>query len=899
MTSVLSYLLGQPEAPDPAPFRHYQRAIPPEHPHPIAIPPNTASITTSKPPSPVRSSRIPVAASNEDLPGAVEAIQPPRSPTRRSVGTPPAAGATFAHTGTHAGTGQAQQQQGGDHRRGRGYRDGEAAVASAMAGGGGRVGGTSPEAGCGPSSVPGSVVAAGFGAGSHREKERHSTASGQPRSPRSGSVIDLLLDKVESNAAASAPMAYWHEFKKFVLQTRVMETGVGVIVGRAFQSKIYRTVEEAFADGAVTLNYGRFAHQSVNFFAVGLSVYWFLRGGHDKRPCPECMQEIPVMARRCAFCCIALPAPKAAELEQTKVTPTSASMDERAPLLDGDGPSTLVESLVSTAPDVITTVADRGSMSSLIALRLAALSRSDLILTTAVATLISTLLVTSTFSILIHTSPAPSINYGSLGARIDRLRASRGVNAMTVGVVVDGEVAWTRAFGDASSTRTLFQIGSNTKAFASFAVAQVVDDGNLSWESPVTTLAASGIKSFSDPIAGAIMNLKDCLSHRSGMGLHPYIKAYGDRAARIPELAFSRPIRDSFEYNNLMVTMAADIAANASGLAGWGELVLEKIFKPLGMERSYAHPLAVPEGEDMAVGYSGKHSLEGEGISPPGTDVMLKYAGGAGGIVSNVDDLLKWVKMFLNEGKIPDSDEIMLRSDMFAELVTPQTQIGKKSFTSYGLGWFLDLYNNEKRYAHGGQTFGFSSYIALLPKRKGAVIVLTNSADETGLPMFAANSIIDSVFYPNDRTEDWVAAAAAADSERLDDRLAQIRADDLTLDRSNATTLPLPAYAGVYTAPGYGRLSVSLTEEPSKIGDKEVDLVATLWDASYQLAMSFSHWGGDRFGLVEDSVDHVKPDGGAYTFGEFIVKDGVVEEFGVALGTAGAPVVRFVRDDQI
>ncbi|KAJ3130152.1 hypothetical protein HK101_005125, partial [Irineochytrium annulatum] len=408
--------------------------------------------------------------------------------------------------------------------------------------------------------------------------------------------------------------------------------------------------------------------------------------------------------------------------------------DERTRLLqDAEGPSTLVPSLISTAPDVITTVADRGSISSLIALRLAALSRSDLILTTAVGTLLATLLITSTFSVLIHFSPSPSINYGSLGARIDRLRVDRGVRAMTVGVVVDGEVAWTRAFGDASSTGTLFQIGSNSKAFASFAVAQVVADGDLSWEAPVTTLAASGVKSFKDPVAEAIMNLKDCLSHRSGMGVHPYLEAFEDRARWIQELGFSKPIRDTFEYNNMMVALAADIAANASGLGGWNELVSKKIFEPAGMERSWGHPLAVPQGEDVAIGYAGRSSVDGEDAVPLEMNEVLKFAGGAGGIVTNVDDMLKWVKLFLDEGTTSDGTSL-LNPELFAELVTPQTQIQKRSFTSYGLGWSLGLYKNEKTYQHSGGTFGFTSHVALLPDRKGGVVVLTNSADEGALP---------------------------------------------------------------------------------------------------------------------------------------------------------------------
>ncbi|KAI8622634.1 hypothetical protein BC830DRAFT_1162722 [Chytriomyces sp. MP71] len=106
----------------------------------------------------------------------------------------------------------------------------------------------------------------------------------------------------------------WYKFKLFVLQTKVLESGVGVVLGKAFQEFVrsflndllappflyifqnkatqrflvikqgrtpkrrYRTVEEAVFDGALTINYGKFGHSCVNFFVVGLSVYYFLNG---------------------------------------------------------------------------------------------------------------------------------------------------------------------------------------------------------------------------------------------------------------------------------------------------------------------------------------------------------------------------------------------------------------------------------------------------------------------------------------------------------------------------------------------------------------------------------------------------------------------------------------------
>jgi large conductance mechanosensitive channel len=120
-------------------------------------------------------------------------------------------------------------------------------------------------------------------------------------------IISLIVSK-------NPALSFWHEFKKFVIQTRVLETGVGVIIGRAFQDFIRSFVndmlvppiaylsggfvvnrfyilkpgrtkghrlgslEDAVADGAITLNYGRFGHQSLNFLTVGVATYFLLKG---------------------------------------------------------------------------------------------------------------------------------------------------------------------------------------------------------------------------------------------------------------------------------------------------------------------------------------------------------------------------------------------------------------------------------------------------------------------------------------------------------------------------------------------------------------------------------------------------------------------------------------------
>ena len=135
------------------------------------------------------------------------------------------------------------------------------------------------------------------------------------------------------------------EFKKFALRGNVMDLAVGVIIGGAFGKIVgsfvgdvlmpplglllgkvdfsnmfltisgekFDTLAKAKEAGAVTLNYGLFANEVINFvllaFAVFLLVRWMNSLREQPAPpapseheCPFCCSSIPLKATKCAHC---------------------------------------------------------------------------------------------------------------------------------------------------------------------------------------------------------------------------------------------------------------------------------------------------------------------------------------------------------------------------------------------------------------------------------------------------------------------------------------------------------------------------------------------------------------------------------------------------------------------
>ena len=131
-------------------------------------------------------------------------------------------------------------------------------------------------------------------------------------------------------------------FKQFLMRGNVVDLAVAVIMGAAFGAVVSTFVANImtpliaavvgkpdFSGLDVTINasrvtYGVFLNALISFLMVGAAVYFFvvapmnaytarLRRGEapadpTTKKCPECLSEIPIAAKRCAFCTSAISA---------------------------------------------------------------------------------------------------------------------------------------------------------------------------------------------------------------------------------------------------------------------------------------------------------------------------------------------------------------------------------------------------------------------------------------------------------------------------------------------------------------------------------------------------------------------------------------------------------------
>ncbi|KAJ3097018.1 hypothetical protein HDU97_005331 [Phlyctochytrium planicorne] len=273
--------------------------------------------------------------------------------------------------------------------------------------------------------------------------------------------------------------------------------------------------------------------------------------------------------------------------------------------------------------------------------RTRSLTRKELLATIFLGTLTATIIFVFALTSASSAEPINEINYAALGNELEILRKEWGVQGAVVGVVRDGKLEYKQGFGfrnnkgDPVTEKTLFQIGSNTKAFTSVAISVLAEEGKLDLEAPVSHLLP-GFK-FKDHVATKQANLLDILSHRTGLAGHQMATAFTNSTSialsRVKHLESTATFRSKWQYSNLLYTLAGTIAGNVCN-EGWHSLIQTKILERLEMFHTFTHPHEAEKDPQYSQGFS----PNGEPITDDVWIRLLEIDAPAGIIVSDIED---------------------------------------------------------------------------------------------------------------------------------------------------------------------------------------------------------------------------------------------------------------------
>jgi hypothetical protein len=170
-----------------------------------------------------------------------------------------------------------------------------------------------------------------------------------------------------------------------------------------------------------------------------------------------------------------------------------------------------------------------------------------------------------------------------------------------------------------------------------------------------------------------------------------------------------------------------------------------------------------------------------------------------GAVNSTVNDLLKYLRFHLDDGKV--NGRQLISTAQMQQLHRPVTVAPDGD---YALGWTVQHHRGHAVLQHGGAITGFTSMMALIPETKTGVVVLNNLG--SSLPTVVAWDLTDRLL--GLEPEDYLAETkqrlershAAAEEKRR-------RAQALRIPGAKPS-LELAAYAGEYFHPAYGTIRV-------------------------------------------------------------------------------------------
>lgn len=371
-----------------------------------------------------------------------------------------------------------------------------------------------------------------------------------------------------------------------------------------------------------------------------------------------------------------------------------------------------------------------------------------------------------TFALMIAGWPAAVLgqavtgeeNFVSLDAELRPFLERFEMPALAAAVVKDGKLVAAGAVG----TRKIgidipvalddrFHIGSDTKAMTALLAAMLVDDGLLRWDTTVEDIYPELVATMTDGLEGA--TLEQLLSHQSGIpgdtDAHIPLLAYSvtderanlDRmryllATRLVTQPLSFPPGTGFEYSNLGYTLAGSMMERVTGKT-WEELIVERIFEPLGLSSAGFGPqmslgridaplahMTGPDGSVQAV------------LAGPWGDNPL-VIGPAGTVHMSVRDFATWAAWNASEGRygpalVSPETVRKLHTKLVDMPPKPDAPIGTPSAGAYGLGWLTTTvpFSDEPFVIHGGSNTMNLAYIMLQPDKELGFVTMTNIAGE-------------------------------------------------------------------------------------------------------------------------------------------------------------------------
>ena len=291
------------------------------------------------------------------------------------------------------------------------------------------------------------------------------------------------------------------------------------------------------------------------------------------------------------------------------------------------------------------------------------------------------------------------------------------------------------------SSNTLFQIGSITKTFTATAALQLIAAGYLQLDELVKFFLPDF--QLLDPTVTAQVTIRHLLTHTGGWQGDFFedtgsevdaLKLYVEKMRYLPQIT---PPGLIWSYNNAGYNLLGRVLEVATGQP-YSKILQEEVFDKLGLKSTFLpasdtarQKLSLP----LAIGHAASSELD---LPVPVCPSAVPPAGHpAGGIISNIVDLLNYAKFHSNTARITlipkhGSKDIQDNNIHLLAMYLPYIKNGPDALSA-SAGWQIKFVDRHKIISHGGVINGFGASLQLIPTADMSFVILTNSYQGSSL----------------------------------------------------------------------------------------------------------------------------------------------------------------------
>ncbi|MGH2938767.1 MAG: serine hydrolase domain-containing protein [Solirubrobacterales bacterium] len=331
----------------------------------------------------------------------------------------------------------------------------------------------------------------------------------------------------------------------------------------------------------------------------------------------------------------------------------------------------------------------------------------------------------------------------TLSREIPKLMRSTHAVGLSIALVDGDRTIWARGFGSADraakmpvTADTLFHIGSTSKTLTADAVMQLVEEGRVDLDAPLSRYVPQF--QMLPRFPKSVVTVRSVLDMHSGIpgdvenGQITSGKPYPQfRASLLRTLSKSFPerrVNTVWAYSNSGFTLLQNLVENVTGQS-FLSYTREHLFAPMGMEHTTFDD-TVPTAAELSHGYQAVTGSDGavKVVAQP-REYVNAWSGGS--VVSSASEMASYLKTMIAGGVTPSGVRILDASTL-RQMTTPQTHL-PLDITNFraGLGWWVGDSGNKwmgPAIYWNGDTANFHTFFRWLPKLGVGAFVSVNTS---------------------------------------------------------------------------------------------------------------------------------------------------------------------------